>query len=118
MRVTISQACDFYIDYYRPRLFTSFERHFAARINSTSKFVMCVPWPRLVRLLSSCRAARTERLVGIYRKNGNETNFSPFISRKAIHQPSSRCVLVASTAPSPLPNPDSALFVPFLLLFF
>lgn len=35
----ISQAVDYRDDYYRPRLYTSFERHYAAKINSTMKFM-------------------------------------------------------------------------------
>lgn len=32
MGLTIAQACDYWTEYYRPRLFTSFDRHFAMRI--------------------------------------------------------------------------------------
>lgn len=30
--LTIAHACDYWTEYYRPRLFTSFDRHFAMRI--------------------------------------------------------------------------------------
>ncbi|KAL7408828.1 SacI homology domain-containing protein [Mrakia frigida] len=39
MKWVISQACDFWEDYYRPRLCTHFERHYAAKVNSSLKFL-------------------------------------------------------------------------------
>ncbi|CDZ98337.1 Putative phosphoinositide phosphatase [Phaffia rhodozyma] len=37
IRLTLSQGSDFYVEYYRPRLFTVLDRHFAMRINTSSK---------------------------------------------------------------------------------
>lgn len=42
LRLTISQAADYVTEYYRPRLYTTLDRHFAFKINSTSKYLALV----------------------------------------------------------------------------
>lgn len=52
INLTVAQACDHWTEYYRPRLFTSFDRHFAMRILG-SKYD-CLPCPLLrLRLLKN-----------------------------------------------------------------
>lgn len=53
IRLTISQGSDYYIEYYRPKLFTVLERHFAMRINS-SKWVEVVASSQSLHPLSGC----------------------------------------------------------------
>jgi hypothetical protein len=85
-------TAEFWVEYYRPLLFTSLGKHFAWGMNSTLKLPGYVPRRRL---FSTCSTDEPH-----YRKTAKDIDQSPFQPKETTASAQPRCVLRVSFAPA------------------